>query len=109
MSNAFQEAWISVAAVGDVIEEKPTVAKVDEAEIAIFKIDGEYFAISNVCTHVWAPLSRGRRDGFVIACPLHWGLFDIRDGSCQGGPVDVDLASYDVRVVDERIEVRLRN
>jgi nitrite reductase/ring-hydroxylating ferredoxin subunit len=48
-----------------------------------------------------ARLSDGYLDGFLIECLLHQGLFDIRSGKCAGDPVDVDLASYDVRIVDE--------
>lgn len=109
MTHEIREEWTAVATAGEVVEATPAIANVHGAEIAIFNVDGAYFAISNICTHVFARLSGGYLDGFVIACPIHLGLFDIRNGKCQGGPVDVDLVSYDVRVVDGRIEVRLRS
>ncbi|NIJ09284.1 nitrite reductase/ring-hydroxylating ferredoxin subunit [Sphingomonas vulcanisoli] len=102
------DEWTPVAATGDVSEDQPSVGNVDGAEIAIYKVDGDYFATSNICTHGLARLSDGYLDGFLIECPLHQGLFDIRNGKCAGDPVDVDLASYDVRVVNDTVEVRLR-
>lgn len=103
-----RDEWTPVAATGDLGEDQPAVGTVDGAEIALYKVDDAYFATSNICTHGLARLSDGYLDGFLIECPLHQGLFDIRNGKCAGDPVDVDLASYDVRVVDDRIEVRLR-
>ena len=42
-------------------------------------------AVDDRCPHMSAPLSIGRLDGCVVACPLHDGMFDL----CTGDPVQM--------------------
>jgi nitrite reductase/ring-hydroxylating ferredoxin subunit len=53
------------------------LAMVDDNPVAIFQIDGEYFAISNICAHMSGPLIDGSsdRDGNIV-CPWHGSRFD---------------------------------
>ena len=66
-----------------------------------------FFAIENLCSHGHAHLSAGKLRGPRIICPLHGGSFDVRDGCVKGKPATVDLPTYPVRVVDERIEIQI--
>ena len=102
------ESWVPVANTDTVVEGEPSSAYAHGEEIALFKIGDEVFATSNICTHGFARLSDGYLDGYLIECPLHQGLFDVRTGRCAGDPVDVDLASFDVRIREGIIELRRR-
>jgi len=77
---------------------------VDDVDIALFKIDGEVFAIGNVCPHQHTALMY---DGFVenncVVCPAHGWMFDIRTGKQPSGSRGVD--SYPVIVEDDEIYV----
>jgi nitrite reductase/ring-hydroxylating ferredoxin subunit len=55
-------------------------------EIAVFNIDGEYYAIDNFCPHQGAPLSEGFICGHVVECALHGWQFDVRTGECLTVP-----------------------
>lgn len=78
---------------------------IGEQQIAIFNLDGEFYATDDVCTHAYASLSEGYiEDGFV-ECPLHAGLFDIKTGKAQGVPVIEDIKTFAVRVEGEDIYV----
>ena len=55
-------------------------------EVAVFNIDGEYYAIDNFCPHKGAPLSEGLLCGHIIECSLHGWQFDVRTGDCLTVP-----------------------
>ena len=50
-------------------------------KIAVYHLDEGFFATQASCTHMFAPLSRGKIvDGCKVQCPLHRARFDIRTG-----------------------------
>ena len=71
---------------------------VNGANIAVFNIDGQFHATSNVCTHHFALLSEGYVDVDVIECPLHQGRFNIWTGEAEGEPVTRGIRVFPVRV-----------
>ena len=82
---------------------------VDDDPIAICHVNGEFFAICDICTHDDYYLSGGRLDGYEIECPAHATVFDIRSGEVEIPPAEKPIATYPVRVVDGVIEVRVRD
>jgi len=92
----------------DEIEEEDVIpTMVEGLEIAVFRIDGDFFATSNVCTHGYASLSEGIVVDDVIECPLHQGRFCIRTGKALSAPVSEAIATYETKLKDGRIFVRL--
>ncbi|MEQ8651623.1 MAG: non-heme iron oxygenase ferredoxin subunit [Kiloniellales bacterium] len=90
--------WVE-AFSADVIE--PDDADKFEYEgkcIAVFNLDGEYFATGGICTHEHAFLSEGYVDGETVECPLHQGLFNIRTGQALSPPVTEGLRTYKTKV-----------
>jgi len=68
--------------------------------LAVYNVDGTFYATSDVCTHATASLSDGEIvDGDLIACPLHDGQFHIPTGQAMGFPCTVDLRTY--KVIEE--------
>lgn len=68
--------------------------------MALYNIDGEFFATSNICTHAVAMLTDGYLDGDQIECPMHGGMFDIRTGAPTHFPCVEPLVTYAVAVSD---------
>jgi nitrite reductase/ring-hydroxylating ferredoxin subunit len=68
-------------------------------------VEGTFYAISDVCGHRNAPLSRGKLQGYMIECPLHFAQFDIRTGELVSGPVSMAVPVYEVRVEDDTVYV----
>lgn len=85
------------------------LVEVDEYPIAIFNVDGKFYAIGDVCTHDDGPLGDGELDGYHIICPRHGARFDIRDGRAVSLPAVVPTPWYPVRVEEGWIEVGLPN
>ena len=72
---------------------------VNGAEIALFKVDGEIYAISDTCLHQGSSLSAGELDGKIVKCRKHGWCFDVTTGFVTHVP-DYGVKSYPVRVVD---------
>jgi nitrite reductase/ring-hydroxylating ferredoxin subunit len=86
---------VRVAGVGDI---QPGQGKVVDAvgrAVAIFNVDGRYYAIDNDCPHRGGPLGEGDLEGAVIACPWHAWRWDVRTGANTNNPA-VKLACYPV-------------
>jgi nitrite reductase/ring-hydroxylating ferredoxin subunit len=94
-----------VAATSDIPAGEGLRVQLDQLEIAVFNIDGEFYAIDDVCTHAFASLSEGFAEGDVIECPLHGGRFDIKTGKAVAAPCEVDVRTYPVRREDDAILV----
>lgn len=74
-------------------------------EVAIFNIDGEYYAIDNFCPHKGASLSEGLLCGHIVECALHGWQFDVRTGECLTVPERIK--TYKVANVDGVLKIEL--
>lgn len=98
------EGFERVACIEDIPPGTSTVVKVHDKSIALFNIDGKFFAIYNTCPHEGGPLAEGHIKGFVVACPWHDLAFDIRNGQgTDGGGYCV--GSYEVRIEGDEVWV----
>ncbi len=77
----------------------------DGNELAVYNVDGEYYATENSCPHRGAPLSQGALCGHVIECWLHGWQFDVRSGECLTVPDRIK--TYRVSIEDQMIKVSL--
>ncbi len=75
--------------------------------IALFNLDGNYYAIGNECTHRGGPLSEGFVEGESVTCPWHGGQFNIKTGVAEGAPASMPVAKYNVRVQGSDIEIEV--
>ena len=83
-----------VARTADIAPGEVRHVEVAGREIAIYNLEGEFFATDDRCTHMRARLSDGYVEGSVIECPLHFGKFDIRSGRALSAPCTVGLVTY---------------
>jgi nitrite reductase/ring-hydroxylating ferredoxin subunit len=90
--------WKAIAVVTDVPPGEVKSYRVDDVPVALYNLDGEFFATHNICTHALACLSDGYLENGQIECPLHQGVFDIRTGKAVSGPVDVDVQVFPVKL-----------
>lgn len=96
----------------DVIEEEAfapddrIVIDLEGAAVAVFNLEGEYFAIEDVCTHDGAEIASGLVEDDQIICPRHGARFCIRTGEVLSPPAYEDLYRFPVRVENGMIQVR---
>ncbi len=105
MSN--DETWIQVGSSTDLAEGSMRGVEHGDLQIAIYNLEGEFYATDNICSHAFALLTDGFMDGDIVECPLHGGCFKIRTGEGQGAPISEDIKTYPVRVMNDVIEVRI--
>ncbi len=101
--------FVQVIEAGEIKPGERILIEVDEQPIAVFNVDGKYYAIGDVCTHDDGPLGDGELDGFQIVCPRHGARFDIRSGKAMALPAVIDTPWYPVRVVDGWLEIGMPN
>lgn len=104
MSGATGE-WYRTILCDDLAEGEMIGVEIDDTLIALFRVGDQFFATSNICTHAFAILTDGWLEGEVIECPLHGGQFNVRTGEALGTPVECDLKTFQVRIVDSSVEV----
>jgi len=98
--------WVTVAAVGELAPGTCKVADVDGAAVAVFNLNGEYFAIEDVCTHDGGDLAGGTIDGDQVICPRHGARFCVRTGEALTAPAYEPTAKFPVRVENGVIQVK---
>ena len=54
--------------------------------IAVVHTEGEWFAVSDICSHADVSLAEGDIDGCTLECWLHGSRFDLRTGRPSGPP-----------------------
>jgi len=91
-----------VCKVSDLYEGRGTRFLINDVDIAIFKINGEVFAVSNTCPHQH---TQSIYDGFVedgcVVCPAHGWMFDLKTGKQPTGARGLD--SYPVKIIDDEV------
>jgi nitrite reductase/ring-hydroxylating ferredoxin subunit len=99
--------FVKVATTGVIAPGEGKLVDAAGKKIALFNVDGTFYAIDETCTHRGGPLSEGMLMGIEVTCPWHGAVFDVRTGSVLGPPAPKDVARYNVRVEGEDIEVEV--
>ena len=99
--------WHLVAKTDEVQEEEPKAVQVGNEYIAIYRVDGKFYATDDICTHEFASLCEGFIDGDIVECPLHAGQFHIPTGKAMSPPVTEDLKTFAVKVEGDDIYVEV--
>lgn len=73
--------------------------------IVLLNVDGEIFAIADVCSHDDGPLGDGEVNDHVIKCPRHGATFSIKTGKALSLPAIVDIPAYPVKIYNCEIHV----
>ena len=105
--SGLDDDWQDVCAADDLGDEDVLQHWVDDdLALAIYNIDGEFYATADRCSHQQAYLS----DGFVtdeqIECPLHQGRYHVPTGAVTVGPACEGIPTYPVCVHNGRIYVQ---
>lgn len=77
----------------------------DGVPVAVFNVDGSFFATQNNCTHVGGPLSEGALHGSTVICPWHGSCFNVTTGEVECGPAKKSLQTFVVTVLDGIVTV----
>ena len=90
--------FVRVAAVAEVPDPGKLLVEVNGDVVALFHVEGRFYALDDVCTHDGGPLVDGELVGHKIACPRHGAKFDIRTGAALSMPAVRPTRSHAVKV-----------
>ena len=100
------DGFVPVAKVCDLPPGQMKWVAVDRERLVLANVEGAFYALRDVCGHRNAPLSRGKLQGYLIECPLHFAQFDVRTGELVDGPVSTAIPIYEVRVEADIVYVK---
>ncbi|MFS8064255.1 MAG: non-heme iron oxygenase ferredoxin subunit [Luteimonas sp.] len=98
--------WIRVCARKDLLPGEFQVAYDGDTAIAVFNVDGQYYAIEDVCTHDGGELAGGPVHGFEVECLRHGARFDLRTGAATAPPAYMPTVVFPVQVDDDAVWTR---
>ena len=98
--------WITVFNENALMNGENSVIDVDGTDVAIFKIDDEFFAIEDVCSHDGTEIASGELDSDEIICPRHGARFCVKTGAVKSAPAYEDIHSYPVRIVEGMVQIK---
>ena len=99
--------FVKVAKTKELAPGQAKQVEVGEKTIALFNVDGKYYAINDTCSHQGGPLSEGDLNGKEVTCPWHGAVFDVTTGEVLGPPASNGVARYNVRVSGNDIEIEI--
>jgi 3-phenylpropionate/trans-cinnamate dioxygenase ferredoxin subunit len=106
MSADAVENWVRVCTTSELLPGEYKVVYDGDVPIAVFNIDGELYAIEDVCTHDGGELTGGELRGYEIECPRHGAKFDVRSGAVLCPPAYEPTAKFPVKVEDSSVFTR---
>lgn len=71
---------VRVAATSDLPPGTAMELTVQGRVIALYNVEGRFYAIDGICPHAGGPLGEGRLSGNVVTCPWHGWQFDVSSG-----------------------------
>ena len=97
--------FITVARADELPPGQGKLVEVNQKRIALFNVDGRYYALDDMCPHRGGPLSEGELEGATVVCPWHGAIFDLATGNVARPPAAAGVATYDVRLDGEEIAI----
>ena len=99
--------FVKVAKASEIPSGAGKLVEVGGKEIALFQVEGKYYALDNTCTHLGGPLSEGDVEDLEVQCPWHGAHFSLETGQALQSPASVGVATYPVRRQGDDIEVEV--
>lgn len=98
--------WLKAGALNDIPEGEVITLTVDGESIILSRNDGVVSCFQNACAHLNLPLDTGEIAEGILTCPHHGFQYDLQSGECLTAP-EVQLQTHAVRIIDNKVEVRL--
>ena len=89
--------FVKVAQTNEIPAGQGKCVEVEGKRIAIFNVDGTYYAIDDVCPHQGGPLGEGELNGTIVTCPWHGWEYDVTSG----------INTFDTELKQEQFQVKV--
>jgi nitrite reductase (NADH) small subunit len=99
-----EKQFYRVASVTDIPPQTGKTVRAGDQEIALFNLDGKFYAVNDLCPHRGASLGDGFLDSGRVLCPWHCFDFNLQTGRCGIVP-ELKVSTYEVKVENGEIFV----
>jgi len=101
-----QKKLVKVGTSTDLAEGRGREIVVEGRRLALFKVNGEFYVVTNQCLHRGGPLSEGELNDYKVTCPWHGWKYDVRNGSFDIIPT-LKVKSFPVTEKDGSLYVEI--
>jgi len=101
--------FVTVAHLEDVPPGSVKTFFVGNQHLALANVEGQIYAIQDVCSHDGGPLGEGEVEGYEVECPRHGARFDLRTGAVRSFPAVVGIKTYQTKVDGSDIKVAIND
>lgn len=99
-----QPEFLTVARISDVDPGRARVIYLRGTEIALFNVNGTFYAVDNLCPHEGGPLVAGTVKGEILTCPWHRWQFHLGTGCSPVNPA-LKVPTYPVKIEGDLIKI----
>ena len=100
------DKWNKIGSVADYDKGNKWIVHIQGRPVALFKYEDKFYALKNGCLHQGFPLAEGNLNKYMVECPLHGWVYDIRDGKCLSLG-DRYTITYKLRIQDGILEINM--
>ena len=104
-----QRDWVPACPLADIAEGAAVRVEFGDVPVCLVHTEGDVFAIQDVCSHADVALSEGDVEGTTVECWLHGSRFDLRSGKPTGLPATIPVPTYETKIEDGTVLVRLES
>ncbi|MBV9324079.1 MAG: non-heme iron oxygenase ferredoxin subunit [Chloroflexi bacterium] len=97
--------WQSVGQLSEIPPERVAVFHVGDHEVAVCNVNGQLYAIDDLCTHDGGSLDQGELEGDEIECPRHGARFNVTTGEAIQLPAFEPVETHEVRLEGDTVQV----
>ena len=105
-------AYVTVATTDQFEDGDRIVAEIGDTYVAVFKVDGKFYAVEDICTHDDGPLADGElhtaKEEPTIECPRHGAHFNLATGK-PTFPAVVAVDRYPVKIEGNEVQIDMEN
>jgi nitrite reductase/ring-hydroxylating ferredoxin subunit len=95
--------FVTVASDSELEPDEMMAVNASGKAVLLVNLEGTYYAIGNICTHMGCPLSKGTLKGENVECVCHGSMFTLKTGKVVRGPADKPELKYEVKVENGKI------
>lgn len=96
--------FVDVGNVAEIQSGQAKIVDVNGEPVAVFNVDGKFYAVNNTCLHRGGPLGEGSLDGEVVTCPWHGWQYNVVTGVSPVNPA-AKIKTYKTKVENGKVFV----
>ena len=96
--------FVKICKTGDIPAGSGKTVDLNGKPVAVFNVEGTFYAVSDTCLHRGGPLGEGELDGKIVTCPWHGWRYDVTSGVNELNP-SISVQKYQVKVEGEDLLV----